>query len=121
SHSPVSFLLFLGVPALAAAAAGALLGPPLVVAAAPRSGWWAACRGAAIGIVALVLFAPMFAVVSKLAEPGWTSLAGLAALVLWLSFIAAGWMVMAVGAVMGLALRRWARRRQDVPRAEKGG
>jgi len=71
SRNPVSFLLFLGLPGLAAAVAGALLGRPLVAPSRPRSGWWAARRGAGIATVALMLFAPMFATVIKWTEPGW--------------------------------------------------
>ena len=54
SRNPVSLLLFLGLPGLAAAAAGALLGRPPV---AP-------------------LFAPMFATVIKWTEPGRTTVRG---------------------------------------------
>lgn len=107
SRNPVSFLLFLGLPGIAAAVAGALLGRPLV-APSPRSGWWAAGRGAAIATVALLLFAPMFATVIKWTEPGWTSVVGLSFLVLWFAFIAVWGKVAAVGAGVGWVLHRWA-------------
>lgn len=108
SRNPVSFLLFLGLPGLAAAVAGALLGRPLVAPSRPRSGWWAARRGAAIATVALMLFAPMFATVIKWTEPGWTGVASLSVFVLWFVFIAMWWMLTAVGAVVGWLLCRWA-------------
>jgi hypothetical protein len=108
SRNPVSFLLFLGLPGLAAAVAGALLGRPLVAPSRPRNGWWAARRGAAIATVALMLFAPMFATVIKWTEPGWTGVASLSVLVLWFAFIAVWWMLATVGAVVGWLLCRWA-------------
>jgi hypothetical protein len=106
SRNPVSFLLFLALPGLAAAVAGALLGRPLVAPSRPRSGWWAARRGAGIATVALMLFAPMFATVIKWTEPGWTGVASLSVLVLWFAFIAVWWMLAAVGAVVGWLLYR---------------
>jgi hypothetical protein len=106
SRNPIPFLLFLGLPPVAAAVAGALLGPPLVVASVPRNDWWAARRGAAITTVALMLFAPMFAMVIKWTEPGWTSVAGLTVLVLWFAFIAVWCPVVAVGAMVGWLLYR---------------
>jgi uncharacterized BrkB/YihY/UPF0761 family membrane protein len=106
SRNPVSFLLFLGFPGLAAAVAGALLGQPLVAPSRPRRGWWAARRGAAIATVALMLFAPTFATVIKWTEPGWTSVASLSVLVLWFVFITVWWTLAAVGAVVGWLLHR---------------
>ena len=108
SRNPVSFLLFLGLPGVTAAVAGALMGRPLVAPSRPRSDWWAARRGAAIATVALMLFAPMFAAVIKMTEPGWTSVVGLTMLVLWFAFLAAWWVLVAVGAVVGWLLYRWA-------------
>jgi len=106
SRNPVSFLLFLGLPGLAAAVAGALLGRPLVAPSRSRSGWWAARRGAFVATVALMLFAPMFATVIKWTEPGWTSVVSLSVLVLWFAFIAVWWVLAAVGALVGWLLHR---------------
>ena len=106
SRNPISLLLFLGLPGLAAAVAGALLGRPLVAPSRSRSGWWAARRGAVIATVALMLFAPMFATVIKWTEPGWTSVVGLSVLVLWFAFIAVWWVLAAVGAAVGWLLYR---------------
>jgi hypothetical protein len=108
SRNPVSFLLFLGLPGVAAAVAGALLGRPLVAPSRPRSGCWAARRGAVIATVALMLFAPMFATAITWTEPGWTSVVSLGVLVLWFAFMAVWWVLAAVGAAVGWVLYRWA-------------
>jgi hypothetical protein len=104
SRNLVAFVLFVGLPGFAAAGAGALFGRPLVASSRPRSGWWAARRGALVATVALGLFAPMFAVGIKWTEPGWTSVAGLTVLVLWGAFLAAWWVLAAVGALVGVVL-----------------
>jgi len=108
SRNPIPFVLFLGLPGVAAAVAGAVLGRSLVAPSRFRTAWWAAFRGAAIATVALVLFAPMFAAVIKWTERGWTSVAGLTVMVLWFTFIAAWPLAAAIGAAVGLALYRWA-------------
>ena len=100
SHNPVVLVLYVGLPGLAAAVAGGL-GAPLLHPTRCGSGSWAALRGAGIALAALVVFAPLFALVLKWTEPGWSSLLSLTALILWFSLLAMGWAVVVVGALAG--------------------
>jgi hypothetical protein len=108
--APVSWLLYLVLPGMAAAVAGALLGQPLVRRRGPRGDGSAFLRGAAIALVALVLFAPLYAGVVEVTEPGWTSVVGLTGLVLEFGAVALGWALVLVGGLAGWGLHRWAGR-----------
>jgi hypothetical protein len=108
--APVSWLLYAILPGMAAAIAGALLGQPLVRRRVPGGGGSAFLRGAAIALVALVLFAPLYAGVVKVTEPGWTSVVGLTGLVLEFGVVALGWALVLVGGLAGWGLHRWAGR-----------
>lgn len=110
ARSMVGLTLYVALPGLAAAVAGGILGAPLLDPARCRSGAGAALRGAGTSLAALVIFAPLFALGIKWTEPGWTSLLGLAWLTLAGSLIAVGWVVAAVGALVGwLVWRRMSR------------
>jgi hypothetical protein len=101
-------VLFIGLPGISAALAGLAFGKPLIDSTyGPRI---AALRGTAIGSVALVLFAPMFATVYVWTSPPtehW-SIPGLALLVLLGSIVAVWWLVAVIGAAVGWALSRLA-------------
>ncbi len=107
---PVSWLLYAGLPGVAAAASGAMLGPPLVRSSGPGGDRAAFLRGAGIALVALLLFAPLYAGVVKLTEPGWSSVVGLTVLVLEFGALALGWVLVLAGGLAGWALYRWGRR-----------
>lgn len=106
----VSWLLYVALPGLAAAAAGAVLGPPLLRSRGPGGERAALVRGAGIALVALCLFAPAYAGMVKVIEPGWTSVVGLTVLVLEFGGLALGWAVVLVGGLVGWGLHRWAQR-----------
>ena len=110
SADPVSWLLYAGLPGIAAAVSGALLGRPLLRRRGPGGDGMAFLRGAAIALVALFLFAPLYASVVKVTEPGWTSVVGLTVLVLEFGALALGWALVLVGGLAGWGLHRWARR-----------
>ena len=109
-----NWLLYAGLPGVAAATAGALLGVPLVRAPSPGRDRAAILRGASIAAVALILFAPLYAVVLRLAEPGWTSTLGLALMVLEFGALAVGWVLLLAGGLVGWGLYRWALRAPPV-------
>jgi hypothetical protein len=101
------FVLFIGSPGISAAVAGWILGKPLLGARAfaPKS---AALRGAIIGSLALLLFAPIFATLYVWTEPAtehWDVL-GLTLLVLMGSALAVWWLVALTGAAVGWILHR---------------
>jgi hypothetical protein len=98
--------LYVVLPGVAAAAAGGLLGRPLAVPGGAGDASSAALRGAGIGALALLLFAPLYAAGLRLAEPGWSSMLGLAAMVVTLGALAIGWAVLAVGGAVGWLLYR---------------
>lgn len=110
SRRPVGFVLYIALPAVAAALAGGLLGAPLLDPARCRSGAGAALRGAATSLAALVIFAPLFALGIKWTEPGWTGIFGLAWLVLTIGLLAVGWVVAVAGAGAGWLV--WRRMRK---------
>ncbi len=58
--------------------------------------------------MALVVFAPLFALLLKWREPGWSSVFGLTFLVLEVSLIAFWWALASLGALTGWALYRCA-------------
>lgn len=106
----VGWLLYVGLPGLAAAVSGAVFGRPLAHPRDPANGGPAFLRGAGIALAALFLFAPLYATVVKVTEPGWTSVAGLTILVLEFGGLALGWELVLVGGLAGWGLHRWARR-----------
>jgi hypothetical protein len=106
----VSWLLYVGLPGMAAAIAGAVLGHPLVRPSPPGGDGAAVLRGVAIATVALILFAPLYAWVLKWTEPGWTSVIGLTVLVLEFGALAMWWALAVVGGLVGWGLYRWSRR-----------
>lgn len=98
------FVLFIASPGMSAAVAGFALGKPLLDGR-PKN---AALRGAIIGSVALLLFAPVFATLYVWTEPvneHW-NIFGLTVLVLIGSVIAVWWLVVLVGAAVGWGLHR---------------
>ena len=106
----VSWLLYVGLPGIAAAVSGAVFGRPLAHPRGPANDGPAFLRGAGIALAALFLFAPLYATVVKAAEPGWTRVAGLTVLVLEFGGLALGWEVVLVGGLAGWGLHRLARR-----------
>jgi hypothetical protein len=107
----VSWLLYVGLPGVAAALAGGLLGSPLVVPTARGRDGAAMLRGAIIATAALVFFAPLYAGVVKWTAPGRTSVLGLTLLVLGFGALARWWAVARVGGLVGWVLYRWSLRR----------
>jgi hypothetical protein len=100
------FLLFIVTPGVSAAVTGWGLGKPLLDSAGVYRPRKAALRGAVIGSLALLLFAPLFATLYVLSQPAtehWDIL-GLAFLVLVGSALAVWWLVALTGAAVGLAL-----------------
>jgi hypothetical protein len=104
------FGLFIVLPGLCAAIVASLIGKPLLDGVPAQSILRPAARGAAIGSLALVLFAPLFSVFYVLTEPAtehW-NVFGLAVLVLLGALVAALWLVALAGAVVGWAVYRLA-------------
>jgi hypothetical protein len=110
NHDGLALLLYVGLPGLAAAAAGAALGPPILDTSHPPSQGSAVLRGAGIASVALLGFAPLFAVVFAWPAPGRTTILGLTAAVLLFSVIAVWWVAALVGGLVGWMLQRLATR-----------
>jgi hypothetical protein len=108
TDDPRALLLYVGLPGLAAAAAGAGLGAPLLDRTRTRGPGAAALRGAGIASIALLLFAPLFALTFTWTAPGQTGIVGLTALVLIFSLIGVWWAAALVGALVGLILWRLA-------------
>ena len=103
------FALFIGVPGVSAAIAGWILGAPLLGKTRCTS-VRAALRGAAIGSVALLLFAPLFAIIYVWTEPATehANIIGLAVALLIGSAFAVWWQVALIGAAAGWGLHRLA-------------
>ncbi|MEJ2377604.1 MAG: hypothetical protein P8Y71_20170, partial [Pseudolabrys sp.] len=103
------FALFIGVPGLSAAVAGSILGGPLLDKTRCTS-VRAALRGAAIGFVALLLFAPLFAIIYVWTEPATehANIPGLAVVLLIGGAFAVLWQVTMIGAAVGWGLYRLA-------------
>jgi hypothetical protein len=104
SQDPLAFLLYVGLPGIAAAAAGAVLRAPILDATRMRTPAEAAFRGAVVGSVAILLFAPMFALVFTWTAPGRSTLLGLTAAVLIFAALAVWWLVVMIGALLGWLL-----------------
>jgi hypothetical protein len=106
ARSILPFLLFIVSPSVSAAVAGWVFGKPLLDPArvgGPRS---AALRGAVIGSLALLLFAPLFASLYVWTQPAiehW-SLLSLTFLVLVGSAFVIWWLVALIGAAVGCVL-----------------
>ncbi len=99
--------LFVFLPGVCAAIAAGLIGRPLLEGgAAGRSRRRPAITGAAIGSLALVLFAPLFSLFYVLTEPPkehW-NVFSLALLVLAGATVAVWWLVALTGAMVGWAI-----------------
>ena len=106
------FVLFIVSPGISAAVCGWALGKPLLDPARVCGAGSAAVRGAGIGTLALLLFAPLFSTLYVLTQPAtelW-SILGLAFLVLVGGFLAVWWLVALTGAAVGWGLNRLASR-----------
>jgi hypothetical protein len=101
--------LFIGVPGVSAAVAGWILGKPLLDKTRCTS-LRAALRGAAIGSVALLLFAPLFAIIYVWTEPAseHANVLGLAVVLLIGGAFAVWWQVALIGAAVRWGLHRLA-------------
>ena len=110
ARSMTPFVLFIVTPGISAAVCGWAFGKPLLDPArvhGPRS---AAVRGAGIGTLSLLLFAPLFSILYVLTQPAtehW-SILDLALLVLVGGFLAVWWLVALTGAAVGWGLNRLA-------------
>jgi len=110
ARAVLPFVLFIGMPGVSAAVAGFAFGKPLFDTArvcTPRS---AAFRGAVIGSLALLFFAPLFATVYVFTQPStehW-DIISLTALLLVGSMFVIWWLVALTGAAVGWALYRLA-------------
>ena len=110
ARSVTPFVLFIVSPGVSAAVCGWALGKPLLDPARVCMARSAAVRGAGIGTLALLLFAPLFSTLYVLTQPAtehW-SILGLAFLVLVGGFLAVWWLVALTGAVVGWGLNRLA-------------
>jgi hypothetical protein len=106
------FVLFVGTPGISAAVAGWTFGKSLLDPARvckPRS---AAIRGAIIASFALLLFAPLFAILYVWTEPttGHANILGLAVVLLIGGAFVVWWQVALIGAAVGWGLHRLASR-----------
>lgn len=104
NQDPVALLLYVGLPGVAAAAAGAAFGGPLLDATRVRTPGAAAVRGALVATLAILIFAPLFALVFTWANPGRTTVLGLTAAVLIFVALVVWWVVVMVGALLGWLL-----------------
>jgi hypothetical protein len=112
ARGSLPFVLFIVSPAISAAFAGGALGKWLLKSAEVRRPTSAMLRGAVIGSLAILLFAPLFATLYVWTQPmteHW-SILGLAFLVLVGSVLAIWWLVALIGAMVGLMLNRLASR-----------
>ncbi len=105
SHPVLHSLLFVALPGISGAISGAALGKPLSHPGPARGALAAGLRGAIIATVALLLFAPLFATLFTLSEPGGSSsVLGLTSLLLAGSAFAAWLPAAALGAGVGWLL-----------------
>jgi hypothetical protein len=110
AQTALPYALFIVLPGISAVLAGWALGKPLLDSNGGYGPTRAALRGAGIGSLALLLFAPLFATAYVWTQPvteHW-NIFGLTLLVLIGSTIAVWWLVAAVGAVVGWVLYRLA-------------
>ena len=99
-------VLFIGTPGISAAIAGCFLGKPLLDPACIRRPRSAAIRGALIASFALLIFAPMFAILYVWTQPPtehW-DVVNLTLLILVGSAVVAWFKVALIGAVLGWGL-----------------
>jgi hypothetical protein len=104
------FVLFIASPGISAAICGWALGKPLLDPARVCRARSAAIRGAGIGTLALLLFAPVFSTLYVLTQPAtehW-SILPLTFLVLIFGSLAVWWLVAVTGAAVGWGLNRLA-------------
>jgi hypothetical protein len=114
------FVLFIALPGVSAAFTGWALGKPLLDSGRVRRASSAALRGALISSLALLLFAPLFAIAYVWTQPAtehW-SILGLTYLLLLGSALAVWGRVALIGAAVGWALYRLAS--YDAGRASLG-
>lgn len=104
-------MLYVALPATAAAAAGGLTGRWVLNPEKTRGPFRAALIGLVTAVLACALYAPLFAVAVTLLEPGRSHrLAGLAAGVFLVGLTATGPVVLPVGLLAGwLLFLLWAR------------
>lgn len=105
----VGGVLYIVLPGLAAATAGALAGHPLLSATRTRGTWQAVGRGALVASLALLIFAPLFALLFRWTAPERTDGLGLTAFVLVFSAVAVWPTAAATGGAVGWLLYRVAR------------
>jgi hypothetical protein len=104
------FILFIVSPGVSAAVSGWVLGKPLLDPTRRLASRSATLRGAVIGTLALLLFAPLFATLYVATQPAtehW-SILPLAFLVLMFGSLAVWWLVALIGAAVGWGLSRLA-------------
>jgi hypothetical protein len=103
------FALFIGVPGVSAAVAGWILGKPLLDETRCTS-VRAALRGAAISSVALLIFAPLFAIIYVWTEPATehANILGLTVALIIGGALAVWWQIALIGAAVGWGLHRLA-------------
>jgi hypothetical protein len=110
AEAVLPFVLFIGTPGVSAAVAGFVFGKPLFDTARVCRPTSAALRGAVIGSLALLFFAPLFATVYVLTQPStehWDIFSLTVLLLLGSAFII-WWLVALIGAAVGWALYRLA-------------
>ena len=100
----VAFILFIVLPGLASAVSGALAGIALCDPARNISQGNAALRGAVVATLALLIFAPTFAVFFTLTAPGQTNVLAMTILVLQFSLLTIWWIAAPVGGAVGWLL-----------------
>lgn len=110
----MGLVLFIGAPGTAAAVAGALGGASLCDPKSTHTARQASFRGVGIATLALVLFAPLFAMLYQWSARGQSSIMGLTVAVLSFSLVAAWWVAAVVGAGLGWLLYRLGSRRPAV-------
>ncbi len=100
----VALILFIVLPGLAAAVSGTLTGIALCDPARSISQVDAALRGAVVATLALVIFAPTFAVFFAYTAPGQTNVLGMTIVVLKFSLLAIWWFAVPIGGAVGWLL-----------------
>ena len=110
ARGSVTFSLFILLPGASAAISASLIGKPLLDFESARLIRRPALRGALIGTLGLILFAPLFSTLYVLTEPAtehWNVI-GLMVLVVLGAMVAAWWLVALVGAVVAWAVHQFA-------------
>jgi len=113
SRGPISVLLYVLLPALAAAAAGSFSGAR-ILSARTASGSMSISLGILVAVEAYALFGPLFAAGYVLTDPqGVSSPIGLVFAVLTVGFVATAPLSLPAGALAGWTLFLVGRRRSD--------